>query len=81
MTSVRAISPDEMPAFLAVQTDPARAADQAAYIERMTAAGSMRAPWFFVAERGDAVVGRFAFWSLPTFTAPIAIGSSTSPPP
>jgi RimJ/RimL family protein N-acetyltransferase len=73
MFTIRPIAADELPAFLALQPDPERAADQAAYVDRMFAAGAMRPEWCYVATDGDRVVGRFAFWSLPKLDVPISI--------
>ena len=73
MLTIRPIAADELSAFLALQPDPERAADQAAYIDRMFAAGAMRPEWCYVATDGDATVGRFAFWSLPKLDVPISL--------
>jgi RimJ/RimL family protein N-acetyltransferase len=86
MLTIRPIAAGELSAFLALQPDPGRAADQAAYLDRMFSAGAMRPEWCYVAADGDGVVGRFAFWSLPTLNVPISIvlldvaGSLEGPP-
>lgn len=73
MLTIRPIAADELSAFLALQPDPERAADQAAYVDRMFAAGAMRPEWCYVATDGDDTVGRFAFWSLPKLDVPISL--------
>lgn len=73
MLTIRPIAADELSAFLALQPDPEQAADQAAYVDRMFAAGAMRPAWCYVAIDGDRVVGRFAFWSLPKLDIPISL--------
>ena len=73
MLTIRPIAADELSAFLALQPDPERAADQAAYVDRMFAAGAMRPAWCYVAIARDHVVGRFAFWSLPKLDIPISL--------
>jgi hypothetical protein len=73
MLTIRPIAADELSAFLAFQIDPERAADQAAYVDRMFAAGAMHPEWCYVAADGDAIVGRFAFWSLPKLNVPISL--------
>lgn len=73
MLTIRPIAADELSAFLALQPDPERTADQAAYVDRMFAAGAMRPEWCYLATDGDRVVGRFAFWSLPKVDVPISI--------
>ncbi len=52
MLTIRPIADDELSAFLAVQPDPERAADQAAYVDRMFAGGAMRPEWCYVATDG-----------------------------
>ena len=78
MLTIRPIADDELPAFLALQPDPELAADQAAYVERMFAAGAMRPEWCYVATDSDRVVGRFAFWSLPKWMSRSHSSWSTS---
>ena len=73
MLTIRPIAADELSAFLALQPDPERAADQAAYVDRMFAAGAMRPEWCYVATDGNGTVGRFAFWSLPKLDVPISL--------
>ena len=73
MLTIRPIAADELSAFLALQADPEQAADQAAYVDRMFAAGAMRPEWCYVATDGDGTVGRFAFWSLPKLDVPISL--------
>ncbi len=73
MTHVRPIASDELPAFLGVEADRERAADQASYLTRMVEAGAMRLEWCHVAEVDGRTVGRFAFWSLPNLAMPISI--------
>ena len=73
MLTIRPIAAGELSAFLALQPDPERAADQAAYVDRMFAAGAMRPEWCYLAIDGDHVVGRFAFWSLPKLDVPISL--------
>ena len=79
MLTIRSIAAGELSAFLALQPDPARAADQAAYVDRMFAAGAMRPEWRYLAIDGDRVVGRFAFWSLPKLEVPISLVLVTLP--
>ena len=45
MLTIRPISAGERSAFLALQPDSERAADQGDYLERMFAAGAMRPEW------------------------------------
>ena len=73
MIEIHPITADEVSAFLSLEADPARAADQRAYLDRMIAAGAMRREWCHVAHDNAGVVGRFAFWSLPTLDVPIAL--------
>ncbi len=70
---IRAISAAELPRFLALESDPARAADQGAYLERLIGVGAMRPEWCWVAVRAGTTVGRFAFWTLPSVGLPLAI--------
>jgi hypothetical protein len=72
MTVVRPITAGELPTFFSLEPDPARAADQAAYFERMVQAGAMRPDHCYIATDGDHHVGRFALWSLPSGETPIA---------
>lgn len=73
MNLVRPIAADELVAFLSLEPDPQRAADEAAYVDRMIRAGAMRREWCYLATDGDAVLGRFAFWSLPSIGTPISL--------
>jgi hypothetical protein len=81
MMTVRPIGAGELPVFLAVEPDPERAADQAAYLERLYAVGAMRRDWCFLAERAGRPVGRFAFWTLPNTPRRWPSSCSTWPAP
>ena len=73
MIRIRPIASDELPAFLDVEGDPERAADQASYVDRMVRAGAMRLEWCHLAEADGRTAGRFAFWTLPSLGDPMAI--------
>lgn len=70
---IRPIRPSELPAFAAIGADNRHTDDIRQYLDQMIAAGSMRPDWCFVADDGDQLRGRVAFWTLPKVGVPLAI--------
>jgi GNAT superfamily N-acetyltransferase len=68
----RPIRADEMDLFVEAGP-PDHREEVEKYLESMFAAGSMRPEWCFVAQEGDRVLGRAAFWTLPGTEKPLAL--------
>jgi ribosomal protein S18 acetylase RimI-like enzyme len=65
---VRAIRPDEIHTFTRVPSardNPSRHDRLAAHLAEQWASGASRPEWCFVAEEGDEIVGRIAYWTRP----------------
>jgi RimJ/RimL family protein N-acetyltransferase len=68
---LRPIGPEELDRFAAAGARPELAGEVRAYVDRMIAAGAMRPEWCYLAEVAGTVVGRVAFWTLPTQAKPL----------
>ena len=70
---IRPVSPEDLGRFIEAAGSPDHTAEVDHYLQRMFAAGSMRAEWCFIAEREGRLVGRVALWTLPGMEAPFAL--------
>jgi GNAT superfamily N-acetyltransferase len=69
----RTVRADELTLFVEAGGVPDHRREVEQYLESMFAAGSMRPEWCFVAEDGDRLLGRVAFWTLPGTEEPFAL--------
>jgi RimJ/RimL family protein N-acetyltransferase len=70
---IRSVGTNELDLFIDAAGSPDHRKEIEQYLDRMFAAGSMRPEWCFLAEEGDRLLGRVAFWTLPSMEEPFAL--------
>lgn len=65
MAEIRAIGPDELPAFVATATPAEHVEAVSLYVRDLLSKGAMRTDWCYLLLEEGRPVGRVAFWTLP----------------